>query len=67
MLLSLSKRQHSLKDSSVMVRTTKRTDAQRRRRRQQLRTPQGPMFPGNREAQTARNDTLERVMSIIDF
>ena len=49
-----------------MVRTTKRTDAQRRRRRQQLRTRQGPMFPGNREAQTARNDTLERVMSIID-
>ena len=50
----------------MVVRTTKRADARRRRRRQQLMARQGPMFPGNREAQSARNHTLERVMCIID-
>ena len=52
--------------------TTKRSDARRhrhrrrRRRREQLKAQQGPMFPSNQLAQSARDDSLDRVMIIID-
>ena len=45
--------------------TTKISDARPHRRHRQLKARQGPMFPGNIVAQSARDETLHRVMEII--